>query len=116
MILMVAYLVITLLLCGQVALTGSFVVGGSALVGFALCYFATATFFGSFYARREKKYSMTDLAGIGGIAVVLVAAGLALVVWSGFWLNLFGVTVSGLVWALIGIVVAVLTTKKQHAL
>jgi hypothetical protein len=75
-----------------------------------------ATFVGSFRARHDKNYGPKELTGIAVIAVVLSAAGLALMAWSGFWLNLFGVSIEGTSWCFIGIFVAVLTTKREHGL
>jgi Na+/proline symporter len=94
----------------------SFTVGAMALAASALCYFGTAGFAGSFRARRAKNYNPKDLAGIGAIAVVLSVAGIALMAWSGFWLSLFGVFIAGPMWCLVGILVASLTTKREHAL
>jgi len=111
------YFVLTLLTCGQAMFRASFFVGASALVGFALCFFSTATFVGSYLARREHKYTQKQLAGIGAIALVLCACGIALVLWSGFWIALSGgTTITGLEWAVAGIVIAVLTTRKKDAL
>jgi len=47
------YLLITIMLSAQVMFTNSFTVGALALAGTALCYFGTATFFGSFRARHR---------------------------------------------------------------
>lgn len=110
------YFLLTLIACGQAAMSASIRVGGAALLGYALCYFATATLSGSYRARRIKDSSNRDLATIGVIAVALVAAGLALITWSGFRIGLFGVVMPGVYWALLGVVIAALTTKKEHAL
>jgi hypothetical protein len=109
------YFLLTLLTCGQAIFNTSFSVGGVALIGFALCYFATATFAGTYKARRIKGSNGKDLLMIGAIAVVIIAAGIALTVWSGFRVGLFGAVIPGVYWALIGIVIAALTTKKEHA-
>jgi hypothetical protein len=74
-LLMVAYFTLTVLTTGQVMVFKSFSVGGSALAASAMCFFGSATFIGSFLARREMKYSWKDLLGIGSIAAVLVAPG-----------------------------------------
>jgi hypothetical protein len=115
-LLILAYIVITLITTVPVMINDSLSVGAAALAGCALSYFGVATFVGSFLARREKKYSATDLAGIGAIAACLTAAGFALVIWSGFRLDLFGLTIKGEVWAFIGICVAIITTRKSDAL
>jgi hypothetical protein len=110
------YFLVTLLTCVQAMFRSSFAVGAMALAASTLCYFGMAGFAGSFRARRDKNYNPKDLAGIAAIAVVLSVAGIALMAWSGFWLNLFGVYIAGPMWCLIGILVASLTTKREHAL
>jgi hypothetical protein len=85
-------------------------------VASSLCFFSVATFVASFRARRDHNYSPKELVGIAAIAIVLLVAGLALMEWSGFWLDLFGVPVEGTGWCFVGILVAVLTAKREHAL
>jgi hypothetical protein len=91
-------------------------VGISALVASALGFFATASFYGSFLARREKKYSVLDLLGIGAIAVALVGAAFGLMFWSGFSLSLEGVQIPGPYWVVVGMVTALVVTTKKDAL
>lgn len=110
------YIIFTLIISAEVFFSGSFIVSGAALLASALCCFGTASLVGSWLARREKNYSPKDLAIIGAIAVVLSAAGIALMAWSGFHFKFFGVRIEGTLWAIIGIVVAVLATKKEYAL
>ena len=114
-LLTLAYFLISVLTAGQVMLS-SLSVGVSALAASAFCFFGTATFFGSFLARREKKHSALDLAGIGAIALVLLIAAFGLMLWSGFSLSLGGVLIPGPYWVVVGMITAVLVTKKQHAL
>jgi hypothetical protein len=71
---------------------------------------------GSLIARREKTYRAFDLAAIGAIALAIIAAGSALMIWSGFWMRLFDVEVNGLVWALLGALSAVVVVRKEDAL
>lgn len=110
------YFLITLLTSVQAIFKSSFAVGATALVASALCYFSVATFVGSVRARRDKKYNLKELTGIAAIALVLFAAGIALMAWSGFWLGLFGVPLKGTIWCFVGLLVAVFTTKREHAL
>jgi hypothetical protein len=110
------FFLMTLIACGQAILHSSISVGGVALVGYAFCYFGTAAFAGSYKARRIKGTGWTDLASIGAIALVVVAAGLGFTVWSDFRVGLFGFVIPGVYWAIIGIVIAALTTSKEHAL
>ena len=91
-------------------------VGISALAASALGFFGTATFFGSFLARREKKSSALELGGIGAIALVLVIAAFGLMLWSGFNLSVVGLHFSGPYWVVVGMVTALLVTTKRHAL
>jgi hypothetical protein len=115
-LLMVAYFTVTVLTAGQVMWFMSFPVGASALAASAMCFFGSATFVGSFLARREMKYSWKDLLGIGSIAAILIAAGFALMVWSGFRITFNGVVIEGPYWLLLGIVTALFVTEKKHAL
>jgi hypothetical protein len=113
------YFLLTVIACVQAMVNISFGVGSAALLAYALCYFGTAGFVGSFRAiraRQMKSYRARDLIGISAVAVVLCGAGLTLIIWSGFWIRFFGVVIQGLYWALLGILIAVLTTKKEHAL
>jgi hypothetical protein len=107
---------VTIVLCVQVMLKGSFVVGFAALVACALCYMAAAGFMGSLIARREKRYRAIDLFGIGALGLIVVAAGLAIMIWSGFSIRLFGVEIGGVAWALTGAFSAVVVVRKEDAI
>jgi hypothetical protein len=107
---------ITILVCAQTMFTISFVVGFSALAACALCYAAAAGFMGSLIARREKGYSATDLLSIGIIGLVIMVAGLVLMIWSGFSVRLFDIEMSGVTWALVGAISAVVVVRKEDAL
>jgi hypothetical protein len=107
---------ITIITCVQAMYKSSLVVGVSALLACALCYWGASAFMGSLLARREKGHRPIDIMGIGAIALVLIAAGSALMVWSGFWMRLFDVEVDGLVWALLGALSAVIVVRKEDAL
>jgi hypothetical protein len=101
--LIILYFTITVITCAQVMFASSLVVGGAALIACALCFFAPATFVGSVLARHENEHRATDLFGIGTIAAVLTAAGLALMMWSGFRIVIYDVNVQGVYWSIIGI-------------
>ena len=109
------YIVITILTCAQATFNSSIGVGAGALAASAFCYFGAATLAGSWRARHDKKYGSGELAGIGVIALALCCAGFALMKWSGFWMNLFGASIKGPVWCAIGIVIALITTKRELA-
>ena len=115
-IVILVFWLITILTTVQVMYRSSFTVGASALAACAICYAGASGFMGSLLARREKNYRPFDLVGIGAIALVLIAAGLALMYWSGFWMRLFDVEVNGVVWALLGALSAVVVVRKQDAL
>ncbi len=97
-------------------LKGSFVVGFAALVACALCYMAAAGFMGSLIARREKRYRGIDLFGIGAIGLIVIAAGLAIMIWSRFSIHLFGVEIAGVAWALTGAFSAIVVVRKEDAI
>lgn len=107
---------ITILTCVQAMYKSSLVVGASALVACALCYWGASAFMGSLLARREKKYRAVDIVGIGAIALALIVAGSALMIWSGFWMRLFDVDIGGLIWALLGALSAIVVVRKEDAL
>jgi hypothetical protein len=115
-IVVLIFWLITILVCVQTMYRSSFMVGASALFACALCYAGAAGFMGSLIARREKKYRAVDLAAIGAIALAIIAAGSALMIWSGFWMRIFDVKVDGLVWALLGALSAVVVVRKEDAL
>jgi hypothetical protein len=114
--LMLSYCLISILTAGQAMFRSSLWVGISALAASALVLFATESFFGSFLARREKKYSALDLLGIGAIAIALVALAFGLMLWSGFSLSIGGLHIPGPYWVVAGMLTAVLITEKKHSL
>lgn len=91
-------------------------VGIGALGGAALCFFSVATFVGSYRARREHNYGLKELAGIGAIAAVLCAGGFALMLWTHWRITMSGLVIPGIVWAIVGIVIAIITTTRKDAL
>jgi hypothetical protein len=97
------------------AVYAAFVVGIAALVACALCYWAAAAFMGSLLARRMKGYRPFDLFMIGVLGLPLIAAGSALMIWSGFSLRLYDVEISGLTWALLGAASAVVVVRIDDA-
>lgn len=107
------YFLLTLIACVQAAFGSSIKVGLGALAGFALSYFGTATYIGSVRARKDLNSTKGTLIGINAIALVLNFAGLGLVYWSEFRLWFGSVEIIGLLWALVGIVIAVIATRKQ---
>jgi hypothetical protein len=115
-IIILVFWLITILTTVQAMYKSSFTVGIAARAACVLCYWGASGFMGSLLARREKNFGPLDLAGMGGIALVMIAAGAALMFWSGFWMRLFGVEIGGVVWALLGAVSAVAVVRKDDAL
>jgi hypothetical protein len=108
------YLVVTVIESIGLAIKGSLGIAVAALVGWAFCFFASATFVGSFLARHEQKLRITDLFGIGAIATALIAGGFWLVTWAGAEITMLHI--DGRLWALVGVALAVVTTRKKDAL
>jgi hypothetical protein len=54
-----------------------------------------------------------ELLGIAVVAMVLTTAGIGLMIWSGFWLSLFGVAIEGPYWTLMGALIAIIVTKNE---
>jgi hypothetical protein len=102
-LLIFAYLTLTAITSVSAMLRDSLLVGASALAGSLLCFFAVASFCASFLAKREQQYKAIDLLGIGAVATLLTAAGFSLMIWSGFWISLYGIVIDSPYWALIGV-------------
>ena len=115
-ILTLIYAIVSLITAISIMIKASFVVGLSVLVACAFSFFGTATFVGSFLARKEKAYRMIDLIGIGSIAAILVAMSFMLAYWTGFRVIFEGWIIEGFYWLLIGMLVALLVTRKENAL
>jgi hypothetical protein len=115
-IVVLAFWTMTIVVCAQVMFTKSFVGGLLALVACALCYAGASGFMGSLLARREKRYRPVDLVAIGTIGSLLIAAGSALMWWSGFSLRIFDVKIDGVTWALMGAASAVVIVRLEDAL
>jgi hypothetical protein len=110
------YTTLSLIAAISITIKGSLVVGIGVLVACAFSFFGTATFVGSFLARKEKAYTMIDLIGIGSIAAILVAVSFMLAYWTGFRVIFEGYVIDGVYWMLIGMLTALLVTTKQNAL
>jgi hypothetical protein len=110
------YTILSVIAAISIMIKGSFVVGIGVLAACAFSFFGTATFVGSFLARKEKALRMTDLIGIGSIAVILVVVSFMLAYWTGFRVIFEGWIIGGFYWLLIGMLTALLVTRKQDAL
>jgi hypothetical protein len=115
-ILTLIYTTLSVIAAISIMIKGSFVVGLSVLVACAFSFFGTATFVGSFLARKEKALRMIDLIGIGSIAAILVVVSFMLAYWTGFRVIFEGWIIDGFYWLLIGMLMAFLVTRKEDAL
>jgi TPR repeat protein len=107
---------ITIISAVQTIINQSTAVGLSALAATVLIYIAASTFVGSYLARREKKYRLSDLVGIGTIAALLMLGGFTLAYWSSFKINAgFGI-VDGFTWLFLMVIVSALVVRKRDAL
>jgi hypothetical protein len=111
--LFVVYIFVTTIICGELFFSGSFSASGAGLLGSALCYFGSVSFVGSWHARREHNYRAGDLWIIGTFAALLSATGIALLAWSGLRFKVFDVVIGGPVWAVIGVVIAIVVSKTS---
>ena len=111
-----AFWALTILACSQTAFRNSAIEGAAAFIACALCYWGAAAIAGAVIARRANGYRLFDLAGIGALALLLVAAGVALMWWSGFRLSLFDVRINGVTWALMGAFSALFVVRLQDAI
>lgn len=81
-----------------------------------MCFLGAGTFAACYRARQDFNYTSRQLAAIGAIAGVPIVAGTAIMSWSGFWVGFFGVAIEGPYWALIGMLIALVATRKEMAL
>jgi hypothetical protein len=114
-LLILVFWIVTIITCALDMFRTSAVVGLAALVACALCYAGAAGFMGALLARRANKHRVIDLVGMGAIALPAVAAGAALMWWSGFSLRLFGIEIGGVAWALLGALSAVIVVRPEDA-
>jgi hypothetical protein len=115
-ILTLIYAIVSLITAISIMIKASLVVGLGVLVACTFSFFGTVTFVGSFLARKEKAYRMIDLIGIGSIAAILVAMSFMLAYWTGFRVIFEGWIIDGFYWLLIGMLMALLVTRKENAL
>ncbi len=115
-VLVLIYSILSLIAAISIMTKGSVVVGLGVLVACAFSFFGTATFVASFLARKEKAYRAIDLIGIGSIATIFVAASFVLAYWTDFRVIFEGYVIGGFWWMLIGILTALLITRKEDAL
>jgi hypothetical protein len=107
------YALVTIATGIQVILNRSVGHGAGALVACGICLIASSTLVSCFLARHEQHYSAKNLGIIAVVAVSLTLGGLALMRWSRFRLNLYGIEISGMQWALVGSVVGLITAKRE---
>ena len=106
---------LTLIICANAMLSSSFRVGAEALLAYVLNFSGMAILFACFLARHEKKYRKVYLFGAGAIALVLVAAGFALMMRTGFRIYFYDAAIPGPVWLLVRGVAALLWSLHRNA-
>ena len=106
---------LTAIICVQAMLTKSFRVGAEPLAACILNFSGAAILCACFLVWREKGYRKVYLFGAGAIAVVLVAAGFALMIWTGFWIPIYDGSIPGPVWLLLGSLAALMWSLHIRA-
>jgi hypothetical protein len=106
---------LTAIICVQTMLGSSFRIGAEAFAAFVINFVGALIFFAVFLARHEKKPSMAKLIGAGAVALVLVAAAVALIVWIHFWIYVYDGAIPGAVWLVVGWVAAWLWAAHRRA-
>ena len=114
-LLALAYGFLTLIICVQAMLSTSFRIGAEALAACALNFSGMAILFVCFLVGREKGYRKVYLVGAGAIALLLVAAGFALMIQAGFRVSFYDGSVPGPVWLLLGSIAALLWSLHRRA-
>src|SRR5215471_14753293 len=114
-LLVLGYGFLTAIVCGQAMLSTSFRVGATTLAACALNFAAMATFFVFFLARHDKGSSKIKLIGAGAIALALVVAAFALMIWTRFWISVYDIAIPGPVWLVIGFAAAFLWALDRRA-
>jgi hypothetical protein len=114
-LLVLGYGFLTAIICGKAMLSTSLRVGAVALVASLLNFAGMALFFAIFLARREKGSGKTKLIGAAAIALVLVVAAFALMIWAGFWISVYDIAIPGPVWLVVGFFAALLWAVDRRA-
>src|SRR5215813_14895420 len=107
-LLALGYGFLTLILCAHAMLGASFLVGAEALAACVLNFAGMAILFACFLVGREKGYRKVTLLGGGVLALVLVVAGFALMIRTGFRVYFYDGSIPGFVWLLVGCFAALL--------
>ena len=113
--LVLGYGFLTAIICVHAMLGSSFRLGAEALVAFAINFVGALIFFAVFLARHEKDASRMKLIGAGAIALVLVAAAFALIVWTRFRIYIYDGAIPGAVWLVVGLFAALLWAGHRRA-
>jgi len=112
----IVYAAITAMLGVHMMVANSFIAAIAAIAACTLCFVGAADFVGSFRARHAINYTAKNLAATGVLATILIASGIILTIASGLSLDLFGVAVGGVYWALCGVVAATAATREEHGI
>jgi hypothetical protein len=114
-LLALGYGFLTLIICANAMLGASFRVGAEALAACVLNFAGMAILSACFLLRREKEYRKVYLFGAAALALLLVAAGFALMVRTGFRVYFYDASIPGPVWLLVGSLAALLWSLHRSA-
>lgn len=114
-LLALGYGFLTLIVCGSAMLRSSFGIGAEALLACVLNFAGVAALAACFWAGREKGSRRMYLIGGAVIALVLVTAGFALMIRTGFRIYFYDASVPGVVWLLLGCLAALLWSQHRRA-
>ena len=106
---------VTLIICAQAMLSGSFLVGAEPFAACVLNFAGMAILFACFLMGREKGYRKLSLFGAGAAGLVLVAAGFALMIRTGFRVFVYDGSIPGPVWLLLGSLAALSWSLHRRA-
>ena len=104
------YMTMTLLMGISALAKGAIYPGIAGIVGPTLCWFAASGLRGSLMVGDTSQ----KLGGIGATIIALVI-GLGIVYHSGYWVGIFGYSLSGVTWCIVGFAVGWISTTRQMA-
>lgn len=108
--LLFVYILLVLATGISALINGAIYAGIAGIIGPTLCWFAASGLKGSLLVGTSSQKWF----GVGA-AVLFCAIGVGIVYHSGFWVELFGYSLSGVVWCLVGLAAGWLSTNRQHA-
>ncbi len=113
-LLTLAYGFLTAIICVQTMLSTSFRAGAEPLAACVINFAGAAIFLSIFLARHETKPGRMKLIAVGALALVLVAAAFALMVYTRFRVFIYDITIPGPAWLVVGLVAALLWAQHRE--